>query len=364
MAAHAAVALRAAQQLDDMSRARRTTAALLDIVQATSSDAGATIQVCSSALFEAIVGLQFTAAPPPSAFTQAVIKKVVDAAYVLLNCERVTLYLVDSVKQELWMALAADAAAMGARIPIGQGLAGTVASTGAPLNIPDAYADRRFDRSFDAATGFKTRSVLVWPISLQVCGLPPSSCPASRGAAQSATPPLPPLSRSQSGKETPGNGVIAVLQVCCPVSSARVTLHRHERNYCPPPTPPLQAINKRSSSVARVASARILLRAQAGSSHAGGGAQAKRGAIAGGILTPSDAAAPLEIHAAHPHSPVAASGRSSAVEASDGALGMQCCSICGWRLQSPLPPRCSSWKRTVRKPERRSRPPVVWPRAL
>ena len=46
MASHAAVALRAAQQLDDMSRARRTTAALLDIVQATSSDAGATMQVC------------------------------------------------------------------------------------------------------------------------------------------------------------------------------------------------------------------------------------------------------------------------------------------------------------------------------
>jgi len=44
MAAHAAVALRAAQQLEDMSRARRTTAALLDIVQASSSDAGATMQ--------------------------------------------------------------------------------------------------------------------------------------------------------------------------------------------------------------------------------------------------------------------------------------------------------------------------------
>ncbi len=43
----------------------------------------------------------------------------------------------------------------GARInlPIGQGIAGTVAETGETLNIPDAYADARFDTKTDLRTG-------------------------------------------------------------------------------------------------------------------------------------------------------------------------------------------------------------------
>lgn len=142
MAAHAAVALRCAAALDDMSRSRRVTSALLDIVQTSAGDGG----------MSALVG------------------KIVAAAYALLGCERVTLYLVDSVKRELWMALALDDEAVGSRLPLGRGLAGTVASTGVPLNIADAYRDPRFDPTLDAATGFTTRSVLVWPISV---GPPP-----------------------------------------------------------------------------------------------------------------------------------------------------------------------------------------------
>jgi hypothetical protein len=98
--------------------------------------------------------------------------------------------------------------AVGSRIPIGQGLAGFVAATGTPLNISDAYRDSRFDRTFDVATGFRTRSVLVWPISLAT-------------TVPSTTPGAPPSSTSS---------VIAVLQ----------------------------AINKRSTSMMRVASNNLL----------------------------------------------------------------------------------------------------------
>jgi GAF domain-containing protein len=177
MAAHAAVALRSAFILEDMTRARKTTSALLDIVQSTAADGnghGSTISI--------------------------LVQKIIDAAYALLDCERVTLYLVDSVKQELWMAVTKDADAEGARIPLGQGLAGYVAQTGFPLNIPDAYQDPRFNSSFDVATGFRTRSMLVWPITLQ------------------------------TGSDSSGESVIAVLQ----------------------------AINKRSHSIARVASSNLL----------------------------------------------------------------------------------------------------------
>ncbi|EDQ91842.1 uncharacterized protein MONBRDRAFT_35957 [Monosiga brevicollis MX1] len=50
------------------------------------------------------------------------------------------------------------------RFPANKGIAGYVATTGQPLNIPDAYADDRFNRSIDEKTGFHTRNILCMPI--------------------------------------------------------------------------------------------------------------------------------------------------------------------------------------------------------
>lgn len=49
-------------------------------------------------------------------------------------------------------------------LPRGSGIAGWVAEHHKPLNIPDAYADSRFDSSWDTQTGFRTRSVLCVPL--------------------------------------------------------------------------------------------------------------------------------------------------------------------------------------------------------
>jgi signal transduction histidine kinase len=49
----------------------------------------------------------------------------------------------------------------------GLGLAGAVAESGETLRIDEAYADSRFDRSVDAATGYRTRSILVVPLRLR-----------------------------------------------------------------------------------------------------------------------------------------------------------------------------------------------------
>ena len=51
------------------------------------------------------------------------------------------------------------------RLPIGRGIAGTVAQTGKTINIPDAYADPRFDSATDALSGFQTRSLLAAPLT-------------------------------------------------------------------------------------------------------------------------------------------------------------------------------------------------------
>jgi len=50
------------------------------------------------------------------------------------------------------------------RLAIGKGIAGWVAKTGKPVLITDAYADDRFDPSFDKRSGFVTRSMLCVPM--------------------------------------------------------------------------------------------------------------------------------------------------------------------------------------------------------
>ena len=50
------------------------------------------------------------------------------------------------------------------RIPFGEGLVGAAARDKDMINVPDAYADERFNRDVDRETGFSTRSVLCCPI--------------------------------------------------------------------------------------------------------------------------------------------------------------------------------------------------------
>ena len=83
-----------------------------------------------------------------------------------INVERGTLYLVDEERGELWSrVLLEDVGPLSEiRVKIGEGFAGHVAETGEVLNIPDAYADPRFNQHFDQVSGFRTRSILTAPM--------------------------------------------------------------------------------------------------------------------------------------------------------------------------------------------------------
>jgi signal transduction histidine kinase len=50
------------------------------------------------------------------------------------------------------------------RLPIGKGIAGFVAATGETINIPDAYADSRFNPEIDKTTGYRTKTILCMPM--------------------------------------------------------------------------------------------------------------------------------------------------------------------------------------------------------
>ena len=91
------------------------------------------------------------------------IPTIMDRACSLLNADRCSLFLVDAAKQEL-VSRFQGGLDRSIRIPIGRGIVGHTATTGAIINIPDAYLDNRFDQTVDIKTGYRTRSILCVPI--------------------------------------------------------------------------------------------------------------------------------------------------------------------------------------------------------
>jgi sigma-B regulation protein RsbU (phosphoserine phosphatase) len=80
------------------------------------------------------------------------------------RAERASLFLLDPRSKELWSLVAQGLGRVEIRLPAGKGLAGSVAQSGETLHIEDAYADPRFDRSIDKASGYRTRNLLVAPV--------------------------------------------------------------------------------------------------------------------------------------------------------------------------------------------------------
>ena len=80
----------------------------------------------------------------------------------LLAADRATIFIVDRDRGELWSRVALGAGEI--RFPLGIGIAGSVAQTGETINIPDAYADSRFNPEPDRASGYHTKSLLTFPM--------------------------------------------------------------------------------------------------------------------------------------------------------------------------------------------------------
>ena len=80
-----------------------------------------------------------------------------------IGADRCTLFLVDETRGELWSSVSSGLKNE-IRFSLSKGIAGYVARTGEAVNIEDAYADPRFNSSFDRKTGYKTKAVLCMPI--------------------------------------------------------------------------------------------------------------------------------------------------------------------------------------------------------
>jgi cAMP and cAMP-inhibited cGMP 3',5'-cyclic phosphodiesterase 10 len=117
------------------------------------------------------------------------VMKVMNFAQRLVDADRASLFLVDSKNKELYATIfdvgledtevvdstnlndapgdGPKSASREIRFPLGTGIAGQVAMTGEVLNIADAYADKRFNRTIDQITGYKTESILCMPIFIR-----------------------------------------------------------------------------------------------------------------------------------------------------------------------------------------------------
>lgn len=115
-------------------------------------------------LFE--VGLLITS----SLDLDEVLTRAMDLSRQVMEADACSLMLLDEEAGELVFRIALSEVGeqiYERRLPVGQGVAGWVAANREPALIPDAYADERFDRSYDEATGYRTRSILCLPLTVK-----------------------------------------------------------------------------------------------------------------------------------------------------------------------------------------------------
>ena len=91
------------------------------------------------------------------------VRGLIDLCSQVVDAERCTVYVVDRDHNEL-RARNPHRPGGAMRMLIGQGLAGLAALTGETINVPDAYADPRFDQRADVQSGFRTVNTLVVPV--------------------------------------------------------------------------------------------------------------------------------------------------------------------------------------------------------
>ena len=92
------------------------------------------------------------------------INKLIGTITRMLDADRSTLFMNDEKTSELFAFVGEGLGATTIRFPNHLGIAGTVFTSGESMNIPHAYADLRFNPSFDRQTGFFTRSILCVPV--------------------------------------------------------------------------------------------------------------------------------------------------------------------------------------------------------
>jgi len=92
------------------------------------------------------------------------LRKIMAVTTEILDADRSTLLLFDEATDELWSRVAEGEGIKEIRFPAWAGIAGSCFKGRKPVNIPDAYADPRFNPEVDRRTGYRTRNILCMPL--------------------------------------------------------------------------------------------------------------------------------------------------------------------------------------------------------
>ncbi|MEE8350592.1 MAG: GAF domain-containing protein [Rhodospirillales bacterium] len=95
-----------------------------------------------------------------------VLKTLVEMIALELGAERASLFMNDDSTGELYFRVAQGDFLREIRVLNTTGIAGAVFTSGQGEIIPDAYADKRFNRNVDEQTGFKTLNIVSAPVKL------------------------------------------------------------------------------------------------------------------------------------------------------------------------------------------------------
>jgi phosphoserine phosphatase len=90
------------------------------------------------------------------------LNEVVDVSRNILDADRGTVFLYDEATDELVVRVATELGSI--RIPADKGIVGESAQTRKLINVPDCYADARFNRAIDKETGYRSRCMLTIPL--------------------------------------------------------------------------------------------------------------------------------------------------------------------------------------------------------
>ena len=135
-ASQVAIAIRNAEQMEQIERRRAVADLLLEVMKSFSAELD----------------------------VDALLTTIMARTAEVMQADRATLFLVDRRRGELWSKVVQGAGMTEIRVPLGHGIAGTVAATGEIANIADAYADPRFNPEVDRRTGYRTRTILCAPV--------------------------------------------------------------------------------------------------------------------------------------------------------------------------------------------------------
>ncbi|MFQ5610052.1 MAG: PP2C family protein-serine/threonine phosphatase, partial [Woeseiaceae bacterium] len=88
--------------------------------------------------------------------------EVVDASRKILDADRGTVFLYDDTTDDLVVRVGTKLDSI--RIPANKGIVGESAQSRKLINVPDCYADERFNRDIDKQTGYRSRCMLTIPL--------------------------------------------------------------------------------------------------------------------------------------------------------------------------------------------------------